>query len=120
MMTYLDIRISYSKMNTLWKNRWIEALRSGRYKQGHGVLRQGDEFCCLGVICDLCAPSEWHSSTILKKNGYRHGPYSYGFPAKVIADEVGLSQEAASHLSTLNDIDMASFGTIADWIEKNL
>lgn len=42
--------------------KWVEALRSGNYKQGKGALRvtQGrelspseDRFCCLGVACDL-------------------------------------------------------------------
>ena len=37
---------------------WVEALRSGDYKQGHGLLRSDDDkFCCLGVACDLFAAS---------------------------------------------------------------
>lgn len=36
---------------------WVDALRSGEYKQGKGVLhaktKRGDRFCCLGVACDL-------------------------------------------------------------------
>lgn len=35
------------------KAQWLEALRSGEYKQGTGYLHRGDEFCCLGVLCDL-------------------------------------------------------------------
>jgi hypothetical protein len=37
------------------KQRWVEALRSGKYEQDRGVLRstQTDGFCCLGVLCDL-------------------------------------------------------------------
>ena len=33
---------------------WLDALRSGKYKQGNGKLL-GDNFayCCLGVACDL-------------------------------------------------------------------
>lgn len=33
-------------------NTWIEALESGKYKQGKNVLRQGENFCCLGVLAD--------------------------------------------------------------------
>jgi hypothetical protein len=37
--------------------KWVEALRSGEYKQGTSCLHQvvGEEkfFCCLGVACDL-------------------------------------------------------------------
>jgi hypothetical protein len=35
------------------KARWIEALRSGNYTQGFGKLRDGNKFCCLGVLCEL-------------------------------------------------------------------
>lgn len=33
--------------------KWVAALRSGEYRQGRGALRSGDEYCCLGVACDL-------------------------------------------------------------------
>lgn len=33
--------------------KWVDALRSGKYKQGIGQLRRGDTFCCLGVACDI-------------------------------------------------------------------
>ena len=33
--------------------RWIQALRSGEYKQGKSFLRLGEEYCCLGVLCSL-------------------------------------------------------------------
>lgn len=32
---------------------WVAALRSGEYKQGREYLQKGDEYCCLGVVCDL-------------------------------------------------------------------
>lgn len=35
------------------KAKWIEALRSGSYKQGSTRLNKGDEFCCLGVLCEV-------------------------------------------------------------------
>src|ERR1700733_11909656 len=33
----------------------VQALKSGKYKQTDGCLRYGDEFCCLGVACDIYA-----------------------------------------------------------------
>lgn len=46
-------------MNPEIKAKWLEALRSGEYKQGKGALVEvkGDErfYCCLGVLCDLAA-----------------------------------------------------------------
>jgi hypothetical protein len=35
------------------KQLWIDALESGKYKQGRRALRKGNNFCCLGVLCDL-------------------------------------------------------------------
>lgn len=39
--------------------RWVEALRSGEFKQGRGTLCDGtfgdDKYCCLGVACELAA-----------------------------------------------------------------
>jgi hypothetical protein len=36
------------------QQRWIEALESGYYKQGKSRLRDShDNYCCLGVLCDL-------------------------------------------------------------------
>lgn len=36
------------------------ALRSGKYEQGQGKLRSNhNEFCCLGVLCDLVDPLGW-------------------------------------------------------------
>lgn len=39
------------------KNKWIEALRSGEFKQWHGSLydENFDGYCCLGVLCELHA-----------------------------------------------------------------
>jgi hypothetical protein len=42
-------------MNKERKARWVEALRSGRYKQATGALKKEDGYCCLGVACDLAA-----------------------------------------------------------------
>lgn len=37
------------------KDKWVEALRSGKYEQGIGYLHDltNDKFCCLGVLCDV-------------------------------------------------------------------
>lgn len=45
-------------MKTEIKDRWLEALRSGEYKQGKGrLVKETDDgtfnYCCLGVLCDL-------------------------------------------------------------------
>jgi hypothetical protein len=40
-------------MNNDIKQKWISALRSGKYKQTKKVLNDGTGMCCLGVLCDL-------------------------------------------------------------------
>ena len=41
------------------KQRWVDALRSGKYKQDIGHLRTRKGFCCLGVLCDVYSPENW-------------------------------------------------------------
>jgi hypothetical protein len=62
--------MSNGKMHPELKKKWLEALRSGEYKQGQGCLRkstsEGDKFCCLGVLTDIViknnlAPLHWAS-----------------------------------------------------------
>lgn len=42
-------------MNPEIKAQWISALRGGEYEQAQGMLHDpvNNEFCCLGVLCDL-------------------------------------------------------------------
>ena len=36
------------------RDAWADALESGRYRQGRGLLRSvKGEYCCLGVLCEL-------------------------------------------------------------------
>ena len=57
-------------MNERIKEKWLKALRSGKYKQGKGELREGGKFCCLGVLCDLYTKEKnvpWNSLVNLSK-----------------------------------------------------
>jgi hypothetical protein len=37
-------------------DKWIKALRSGKYKQTTGTLQNKEGYCCLGVACELFIP----------------------------------------------------------------
>lgn len=55
------------------KRRWLKALRSGEYQQGYKALcqtnpKEGEGFCCLGVLCDVIEKDEG-----LAKAGVREG-----------------------------------------------
>ncbi len=44
-----------TKIRRKVRDLWVERLESGKYKQGTGRLndRNRDEFCCLGVLCEI-------------------------------------------------------------------
>jgi hypothetical protein len=61
----------------------VEALRSGRYKQGLGRLRKNDQFCCLGVACDIADKHGWFSHPTETQTLYSHHGASVSLPVKV-------------------------------------
>lgn len=82
--------------------KWIEALRSGKYKQGKGQLKQDDRYCCLGVLqeitnCDLDLRNQ------TEKLSY---DFLYGGHQNLLIE--------------MNDCRNKNFNEIADWIEKHL
>ena len=110
------------------KTKWIEALRSGDYDQGHGMLRDlDDSYCCLGVLLDVSELGQWDEQAF--------GPLIYeiedsdkDYPnpreeldlSKATLDKLGLDPKEQHHLVNLNDDDGADFNEIADWIEENV
>jgi hypothetical protein len=59
-------------MNSQVKEKWIAALRSGKYDQGSEKLRSHQGYCCLGVLCDLYSKEK---NTEWKFNGeYEESP----------------------------------------------
>lgn len=106
-------------MNPKIAKRWIKALRSGKYKQDTGQLRNGDKFCCLGVLCDLHAKEtgmEWS-----KRGCYYEEKHLL---PSIVIQWAGLKSNNGKlgprrSLSKLND-NGASFRKIATVIEKNV
>lgn len=101
-------------MKTELKKRWLEALRSGEYKQGQRRLRNNsDEHCCLGVLCDLIDPGAWESGM----EGYRWKEGHSGLIPDATLDRIGLRSSDQATCARLNDHGN-SFDVIASWIEK--
>lgn len=103
--------------------KWLKELRSGKYKQGYGGLRNRDnEFCCLGVLCDI---SPWDGAW--EPPGFGKAYYSYVasggeefdavLPEELMAD-VGLSLKEIRDLADLNDRRRLMFEQIADHLEQ--
>ncbi len=110
-------------MNTEVKALLITALRSGKYKQAEGLLRDGDKYCCLGVTCDI-APKElgrWDNGTGIDR--YWVGSESYNPERTNLTPELmewsGISATECNVLQELND-EGWTFHAIARWIEENL
>lgn len=107
-------------MNADIKRKWVEALRSGEYKQGRQQLRTAsDEFCCLGVLCDVVGV-RWVQDAKLR-----------GYMAETDDDESGLWLPDGLGLGIENlDIEEgilakmndggASFSEISDYIEAHI
>ena len=129
-----------TKMNPEVKQKWIGALRSGKYEQGSEKLRSVSGYCCLGVLCDLYAQEhnvEWefrgNEETNLQPQDYWYfGDQSEFLPESVREwAELNLYNpllrvedndemfEVNEEVSTLND-EGYSFSTIADLIEAQL
>ncbi len=93
------------------KAQWINALRSGDYKQGVGALfqRSSNQYCCLGVLGDL--------HDLVDGKGRLRNPkdHNYCFLPRALLDGV-----AQSYLVDMNDQEGKSFAEIADWIEENV
>lgn len=95
--------------------KWVEALRSGKYPQGTRSLRNGGQFCCLGVLCDISGIGSWHVGA------YRVGPgcLSTAYLPEPVAEYAGWKYPSTQHeLADRNDAG-ASFAEIADYIEAN-
>lgn len=123
-------------MDQTVKAQWLEALRSGRYEQGKYDLRRNNEFCCLGVLCDLLDPGAWdpYNDAFL-----HHG--SRTLPNLDLLERIGLTEDvryeldppaededppnpddnyAIARLVIMNDQENKSFEEIADFIEAKL
>jgi hypothetical protein len=103
------------------KRKWVEALRSGKFKQGRGYLRRveginddGNEeesYCCLGVL-----------SCVM--NGVR--PPMRMLLGNTQLKRAGLTPDKQYLLADMNDgsgehfLKARSFKQIASWIDKNL
>lgn len=91
------------------KEKWTEALRSGKYKQGRRWLRnRDDEFCCLGVLADIVDSCGWSDGN------FWNGAYFAALPHSILLRDTQLK------LMSMNDDEGKSFGEIADYIEENL
>lgn len=111
------------------KERWIEALRSGKYVQGEGMLKTSDEpdaqFCCLGVLADIQG-CKWEEEFPIdyEFNGTQDREVTYlgkGYiqPYEDVRGFLAESNDGGEG-GLHKDFKKATFEEIADWIEEHL
>lgn len=118
--------------------KWVKALRSGKYKQGSGTLKQYNrkgqaEHCCLGVLCELYnhTMKKNKKKTIPEKICDNDRDFSFGYTRfdgscdglpKSVRDWSGVKDTIGTfgkeNLADLND-NGETFKTIANIIENN-
>lgn len=125
-------------MDAKIKADWLAALRSGKYAQTTGALREetilGDHtYCCLGVLCEVVGVTWTPEGCAAYKEDVCSGllPHSVALKAGLDASvedyedcqqidpEVWIGEEKAT-LSELNDSGDYTFAQIADIIEEQL
>ena|SRR3990167_4598159 len=57
-------------MTPEFKKKWIDALRSGKYKQGTDFLCTKNGYCCLGIAILECGYGFTDDGYVINKNGY--------------------------------------------------
>lgn len=109
-------------MNKRIKKLWVNALRSGKYKQGTGQLRRDDPkdgsvHCCLGVLCEL-ARQKGVIETFDGVDGDL--PPEVAEWARLEDSDPTIGPESNDFATYLNDNVRLSFQRIAARIEKYL
>lgn len=111
-------------LDPTFKKNWLNALRSGKYKQTSSVLRdENDHYCCMGVAADIIDPTAWHITPVMyqgsEKRCYVHDRTNMCNLNSASLDKVGLASENQWHLIDMNDRG-DSFETIARYIEEKI
>lgn len=95
--------MSKTKINKKDIQKWIDALRSGKYRQTIGGLQDEDGYCCLGVACKVFVPDVLLEKT---RNNFISGLFPAAQPhapawLKDINDD--FLNKTGESLSVLND-----------------
>lgn len=109
-------------MNKQVKQKWVKALKSGKYKQGRSKLRNlNNEFCCIGVLCDLYLKENKQKWLKNEDNFYLKFENNFNHTAtipSVVKEWSELDDPWAFY--TMNDRDNTTFPEIALYIENGL
>ena len=98
------------------KRKWVEALRSGGYKQTTSCLRSaGNQFCAIGVLCDVLNPALWDDRLVAQQARYMWDGAMFGMPSK----HNPFCQRLLAEVASMNDNKGKTFEEIADYLEAD-
>lgn len=120
-------------MNELM-SKWIEALESGKYKQGFSLLRKINngktKHCCLGVLCEESGTGTWTEAgtmsmfSMFKSDGTL-ALLAYKPPPELVIEAFGLDKirvmtanEIIDKLIDMNDLRRYDFARIAELLRE--
>ena len=105
------------------RERWLATLRSGKYKQGTGYLRQDIDavacHCCLGVLAEEELGEQWVRREDDRYVYHLGKTGSIGLLTEKAGNSLQLEYDSMHALSMANDSGL-SFEEIADAIEECL
>lgn len=101
---------------------WIAALESGDYKQTTDVLKSNEDFCCLGVLCDLAikdgASFRWMEENELQTESGLYGAMPPGF----LCEYLGLTECDNNHVyaaySPVKAVELAEMNDAGNTFEE--
>ncbi len=102
--------------------KWLEALRSGEYRQDRLVLQnfKTKGYCCLGVACKVLVPN-YDKITTFDGNNILIGALpktKFGAPKWLTEIDDDVAKTTGTRLSAYNDIEGFTFNEIADLLES--
>ena len=108
------------------QQKWVNALRSGKYEQCKGSLTRDGKYCCLGVACEISSleldPYWRERGTLLSeaapvKEELGLKSHEGAFDGEGIDLESAIRRSPSKSLSFLNDAGW-TFNQIANFIES--
>lgn len=122
--------------NRVARDLWVAALRSDKYQQTTGALRNEVGYCCLGVLCEVAIEAGVEIDVGTTENGVtvydgnvEHLPESVckwagitSNPVAIVDDESGDddTMQIEREFVMLNDDDGWDFPAIANIVEAQL
>lgn len=114
--------MNFKGKNLAQLKKWIKALRSGKFSQGHHSLEDefnGGNFCCLGVACKVLIPKkkqEFDSEESLRLVGDMPTEQKNA-PAWLKKIDADFGKITGVQLNELNDTHDFTFKQIANLLE---